>query len=128
MARRKSTTRRSSTSTRTTRGRRKSDAELRVEQFTWALLVVTFAITQVVPAGTLPNWFVPLAGAFIILGSGWYQYSRRWRVSPFTWIAGSVMALLTYYVWQVNPAANMLGAALLVFAGVILFGVMTGET
>ena len=129
MARRKSTTRRSSASTNTGYGgRRKSDDEARVERFTWAMLVLAFAVAQVLPDGSLPNWFIPISGAVILLGSGAYQYSRGWRVSPITWIGGVVELLLGYYVFRINPGVDMLGESLLVFVGVILFGLITGET
>lgn len=109
--------------------RRKGEAEARVERITWALLVLVFAIVQLLPgSAALPNYFVPLAGAFILLGSGAYQYSRRWRVSPVTWVGGAFMALFAYYALQVNPAQNFIGACLVVFFAVIIFGVLTGET
>ena len=109
--------------------RRKSEAEARIERITWALLVLVFAIVQLLPnSGALPNFFVPFAGALILLGSGLYQYSRRWRVSPVTWIGGAFMALFTYYDLQINPATNFTGACLIVFFVVIIFGLITGET
>lgn len=122
--------RRRSRSTATeSRSRRKSEAEARVERITWALLVLVFAVVQLMPnPASLPNFFVPLAGAFILLGSGAYQYSRRWRVSPITWIGGAFMTLFAYYALQVNPAQNFTGACLVVFFAVIIFGLLTGET
>lgn len=111
------------------RSRRKSEAEARVERITWALLVLVFAIVQLVPSGSaLPSYFVTLAGAIILLGSAFYQYSRRWRVSPITWIAGSFMAFFAYYSFQVDRSRTFTGEALLVFFGVIIFGLITGET
>ncbi len=108
---------------------RKSSAEARVERITWALLVLVFAIVQLIPnAAALPNFFVPFAGALILLGSGLYQYARRWRVSPITWVGGAFMALFAYYALQVNPAQNFTGACLIVFFAVIVFGLITGET
>ena len=108
---------------------RKSEAEARIERITWALLVLVFAIVQLLPnSSALPNFFVPFAGALILLGSGLYQYSRRWRVSPITWIGGAFMALFTYYNLQINSATNFTGACLIVFFVVIIFGLITGET
>lgn len=106
---------------------RKSENEARIERFTWAMLVLVFALVQLFPTA-VPIWFVPLAGAIILLGSGVYQYGQRWRVSPITWIAGVIMALLAYYNLQFNPARSFVGEALLIFFGVILFGLLTGET
>ena len=110
---------------------RKSETEARVERLTWALLVLSFAIFQLLMddgSRALPNWFVPASGATVLLGSGLYQYTRRWRVSPVTWIAGSVMLFFTLVNLYVNPGANFLGVALLVFVLVILFGLVTNET
>jgi Na+/melibiose symporter-like transporter len=107
---------------------RKSEAEARIERFTWFAMVLVFAVVYILPEGTLDNWVVPLAGAAILLGSGIYQYSRRWRVSPITWIAGTVMLLLAMINFSVNPDMNFLGLVLLTFAAVIGLGVLTGET
>jgi 4-amino-4-deoxy-L-arabinose transferase-like glycosyltransferase len=123
MARRQS---RNSRSRRAPRG--KSESERRVELMTWALLVLVFAILQIVPDGTAPYYFVPLAGAIILLGSGLYQYSRRWQVSPLTWLGGLGMAGLTWYGFQVSPGRDFTGESLIIFAAVIIFGVITGET
>ncbi len=121
--------RRSRTTSTDTRSRRKSEPEARVERITWALLVLVFAIVQLIPnQAALPNFFIPLAGALILLGSGAYQYSRRWRVSPITWVGGAFMLLFAYYALQVNPAQNFTGASLVVFFAVIIFGLLTGET
>jgi hypothetical protein len=132
MARRKerrstsSRNRESNTQSYSDRPRGKSEAEARIERLTWFFLVVIFAITQIVE--TIPPVVIPLAGAGILLGSGLFQYSRRWRVSPVTWVAGTLMAGLAYINLQVNPTRDFTGLALLVFAGVILFGLLTGET
>jgi hypothetical protein len=106
--------------------RGKSNSEARAERVTWALLVLVFAVTQLLPEGSFPNWMIPGAGAVVLLGSGIYQYSRRWRVSPVTWIGGVVMALLAFYSYQTG--FSYLGETLVVFAAVILVGVLTGET
>lgn len=121
MARRRTTT--------TTRTRGKSEREARVERLTWGGLVLAFALLQLMPStASFPNWLIPMVGAIILLGSGLYQYSQRWHVSPVTWIGGVLLAVFTFYNLQMNPAANFLGPSLLVFAAVILFGVITGET
>lgn len=108
---------------------RKSAAEARVERITWALLVLVFALVQLLPEGiTMPNFTVPFAGTLILLGSGLYQYSRHWRVGPVTWIGGAFMALFTYYNLQINPDVNFTGECLIVFFAVIILGLVTGET
>lgn len=112
--------------------KRKSNAEARVERITWFLLVVIFAVLQflpdISPNATIPNAIIPLSGAIVLLGSGVYQNARHWRVSPITWIAGTlllVFALLNFYLL---PGRSFLGESLIVFAVVILFGLFTGET
>lgn len=130
MARRRSSrSKNTSQSTRSGGGyRRKSEAEARVERFTWFLLVLVFAVLYILPEANVPYWVVPLSGAVILLGSGIYQYSRRWRVSPITWIAGTIMVLICMINLYVNPNHDFSGFALLTFAAVIGFGVITGET
>lgn len=111
------------------RGRGKSESEARVERVTWAALVVIFAVLQLLPEETaIPNWAVPAAGALILFGSGIYQYTKRWRVGAMTWIGGTVMALLAFYSFEMNPFFETLPIALIVFAVVILVGVLTNET
>ncbi len=133
--RRRSTNRRRSASRRSdtgfTRGR-KSYAEIRVEHITWALMVGVFAVLYLSRdtefAASIPAWFAPVAGALILLGSGFYQYANRWRVSPATWVGGSLMLVAAYYSLYISPGRDVNGFALLVFAAVIGFGVLTGET
>ncbi len=111
------------------RGRRKTEAESRVERITWFLLVMIFGIIYFIQdTSDLPNWFVPVCGAVILLGSGVYQYSRGWRVSPITWMGGSLMLALGVYGFYMNSTINLLSIALIIFAGVIGFGILTGET
>lgn len=110
--------------------RRKSRDEERIERFTWFFLVIIFALTQISREGglTFPNFVTPFAGGIVLLGSGMYQYSRRWRVSPVTWLGGALligMAIINLYY---SPGSNFLGISLIVFAGVIVIGLLTGET
>lgn len=107
---------------------RKSEEEAKVERFTWFLLVLVFGVVYVLPEGNVPNWFVPLSGAIILLGSGVYQYFRRWRVSPVTWVAGTLMVMFTMINLTINPDQDFLGLSLIAFAVVIGFGAITGET
>ena len=110
---------------------RKSNAEAKVERFTWFLMVVVFAVLYFLDPQqeeNVSNFVIPLSGAIILLGSGIYQYSRRWRVSPVTWVAGTLMLLLALINLYVNPDQNFYGITLLTFAAVIGVGVLTGET
>lgn len=109
---------------------RKSKAEIRVERMTALLLVGVFALIYIADQQqiTLPRATVPFLGAVILLGSALYQYGQRWRVSPWTWIAGTVLLMLTIYNVSVDPAANFFGVSLLIFAAVLAVGLFTGET
>jgi hypothetical protein len=111
--------------------RKKSSAEARVERVTWGLLVLIFAVLYIASdnlVANLPNWLVPLAGAVILLGSGTYQYGRRWRVSPITWITGVIMAVLALLSFYVVPNRPFIIESLFVTLIVIVFGTFTGET
>lgn len=107
---------------------------MKVERITWFLLVLIFALISVaednlgVPESAIPNAFVPMSGAIILLGSGIYQYGRRWRVSPVTWIVGAILLIFGLLNLLVDPALDLSGLSLLSFAAVILFGLLTGET
>lgn len=107
----------------------KREREARIERTTWFLLVLVVAVIYFIPETTrLPNWVVPAAGAVILLGSGAVQYSRRMRVSPITWIGGAVMLFMALLALYFGFDADLLGFSLVVFALVIGFGVLTGET
>jgi hypothetical protein len=110
--------------------RNKSYAEERVERLTWFFLVLVIAGVQILQQGglSLPNWSIPFVGCVVLIGSGLYQNSKRWRVAPTTWLAGALLAALTLINLYVSPSSNFLGISLVVFAAVILMGLLTGET
>jgi len=115
------------------RRRRKSEAEQKVERITWFLLVLIFAALSIFQdnitnAQTIPNWVVPLSGSIVLLSSGMYQFTKNWRVSPITWIVGSVLLIFGMVNLLVDPTLDLTGFSLLAFAAVILFGLLTGET
>ncbi len=110
---------------------KKSAAELRVERLTWGLLVLIFAVLYILSdsaVNAVPNWVVPLAGAVVLLASGFYQYSRRWRVSPVTWIAGALMLMFAVLSFYIIPGRSFIVETLFATMIVILFGTFTGET
>ena len=111
-------------------GRGKSYAEERIERLTWFFLVLAIAGVQIVQQGglSLPNWVIPFSGCVVLIGSGMYQFSRRWRVAPTTWLAGALLGGMTLVNLYVSPNSNFLGISLVVFAAVILMGLLTGET
>lgn len=111
-------------------GRKKSAAEARIERQTWALLILVVALAALLPDAQfarLPLWFVPVAGAVILLGSAMIQYQRRWRVNPVTWIGGAVMLFFAIYTLAINPALDFLGPAIIVIIVVIGYSLLTGE-
>ncbi|MDX2137146.1 MAG: hypothetical protein SF123_03555 [Chloroflexota bacterium] len=123
-------TRRNRDNDRRSSGRRKSQGEANIELMTWAALVLVIGLGILSQENnfTLPNWFIPGAGAVVLLGSGVFQYSRGYRVSPITWLAGMVLVLFLAYGMYVNPLQSFGGISLIVFFLVILFGVVTGDT
>lgn len=109
----------------------KSTREAQIERMTWFFLVLIFALVQLLSDNssvTLPGWFVPMAGSVVLLGSGIYQYSRRYRVSPVTWLGGALLLFFVILNLYANFDRSFVGESLLVFAGVILAGLLTGET
>lgn len=108
----------------------KSEAEARAERLTWFFLVLIFAALQLLDQNNIniQNWLIPLSGAIVLLGSGLYQYANRWRVSPTTWLAGALLFFLAVLNLYLNPDRSFLGESLVVFAAVILIGLLTGET
>jgi Na+/melibiose symporter-like transporter len=109
----------------------KSAAEARVERLTWGLLVLIFAVLYVLSDSALsqlPNFLVPLAGGVILIASGLYQYSRRWRVSPITWIAGVLMLVFAVLSFYILPDRSFIVETLIATLIVIIVGTFTGET
>jgi len=96
---------------------------------TWFLLVLVFAVLNLLNLETMGlNWVLPLAGAVILLGSGMLQYMRGWMVSPVTWLGGAALVGLMLFNLYLDPTRDFLGIALIIFAIVILIGLLTGET
>lgn len=109
-------------------GGRKTEEEARIERITWFLMVLVFGVIYFLPEGTIPNSFIPFSGGVILLGSGLYQYSKRWRVSPTTWIAGTGLLLAAIANFTAFPNMDFYGITLITFAAVIGIGLLTNET
>lgn len=109
---------------------RKSQAEARIERMTAILLVGVFAIIYIAEQRNIDvhNALVPFAGGVILFGSSLYQYGQKWRVSPWTWVSGTILLMLAIYNIVVDPSANFFGVSLLIFAIVLTVGLFTGET
>jgi hypothetical protein len=108
---------------------RKSKQELRVERITWFALVAIFIIANIVPEDTaIPNAVTPMAGGTVLLLSGIYQYSRKWRVNFTTWIAGTLMLVMGAYNIYSRPDLDLSFVVIILVAVVIAVGVFTNET
>ena len=120
--------------TSTTKSRRKSQAETRAERLTWVSLLLIFAFLSIIDdnfarqAELIPNSFVPLSGAIVLIGSGLFQFTNGWQVSPITWLIGIILLLLGVVNAIIDPTLDLTGLSLLAFSAVILSGVITGET
>ena len=108
---------------------RKSKQELRVERITWFGLVAIFIIANIVPEDTaIPNAVTPFAAGTVLFLSGIYQYSRKWRVSFITWIAGTLMLVMGAYNVANRPDLDLSFVVIILVAVVIAVGVLTNET
>ena len=108
---------------------RKSAGELRIERTTWFLLVAIFVFANLVPEDTaIPNAVTPFAGGMVLIISGIYQYSRKWRVNFTTWIAGTLMLVMAGYNVTTRPDLDLSFIVLILVAIVIAMGILTNET
>lgn len=82
----------------------KSEAELRVERMMWGALLILLGVSFLIP---LPNGVFPFFAALILLGSAYYQRSRGWEVSFWTWLFGGLFALAVF--------ADIIGATIGIF-------------
>jgi uncharacterized membrane protein YccC len=111
--------------------RTKSKAEVRFERYTWIALVAVFGALYTFPdlgAAPAANYLIPGIVAIIALGSGFLQYFRGWSTSPVLWIVGVLCGAIAFFVWNYNPAFNPAAIVLLMVAGVIVFGILSGDT
>ena len=108
---------------------RKSNQEMRVERITWFALVAIFIIANIVPDDTaIPNAVTPFAAGTVLIFSGIYQYSRKWRVNFTTWIAGTLMLVMAAYNVTNRPDLDLSFMVIILVAIVIAVGVITNET
>jgi uncharacterized membrane protein YjjP (DUF1212 family) len=108
---------------------RKSKQELRVERITWFALVAIFIVANLIPEDTaIPNGVTPLLGGIVLIFSGIYQYSHKWRVNFTTWIAGTLMLVMAFYNFTTRPDLNLSFMVIILVALVIAVGVFTNET
>jgi len=106
----------------------KTGREAKAERMTWFSMIMVFILVSFDSEGVVPPFMIPIALATILVLSGFYQYSKKWRVSPLLWIVAAVMGLIGGY-GAYDPSIPI-DPALVGFIGtlvVILFGVLTNE-
>ncbi len=107
------------------RRRERRQSERTVELVSFGLIIVLFAITLLYP-GINPST-IALVGGAILLGSAVFQWQRRWRVNPVTWIGGVIMLVAGFLGLQGQPMPLGIFLPLLVFGAVIVASFLTGE-
>ncbi len=69
----------------------KSEAERQVENMTLGAMLILLGVEFLL---NLPSGVFPLLAGAILLGSAFYQRSKGWGVSIFTWLFGGLFALV----------------------------------
>ena len=107
----------------------KSSAELRIERLTWFGLVAALIVDGILPEWlSLHNAFLPLFAGVVLIASGVYQYRQQWRVSFSTWVAGTLMLVMSGFGILERPDLDMSFVVIVLVAIVIAIGIFTGET
>ena len=107
----------------------KTAEEFRVERLTWFGLVGVLVIT-----GVLPDWLnlhrgiTPLVAGLILIISGILQYRRGWRVSFSTWVAGTLLLVMSGFGFVMRPDLDLSLAVIVIAVLVIATGVFTRES
>src|SRR5258706_2501111 len=116
----------SSSRPRRTRYRReRRNEERQIETLCFGLIIVLFAITLLfnVSAG-----MISLLGGAILTAGAVYQFQRRWRVNPMTWIGGVFLLVVGFMGLQ--KGGDIPGGWLVPIGGfalVIVASFLTGE-
>jgi heme O synthase-like polyprenyltransferase len=119
--------RRSSTTGSSRRRRERRNEERQVELASFGLVIVIFLVsflTTAISAAMLAF----LSGA-IFVGAAVYQWQRRWRVNPATWIGGAVLLLIGFMgISGKSPdVVNNWFTPLIILGIIILASFVTGE-
>jgi hypothetical protein len=105
--------------------RERRQEERTVEMVSFGAIIVLFIITLLYP---IPAATISLIGGGVLVGAAVYQWQRRWRVNPITWIGGAVM--LFAGLWGIQGGRGVPGNMFLpmgIFALVIIASFLTGE-
>ena len=71
---------------------------------------------------------LPLFAGVVLIASGVYQYRQQWRVSFSTWVAGTLMLVMSGFGILERPDLDMSFVVIVLVAIVIAIGIFTGET
>jgi hypothetical protein len=106
------------------RRRERKNEERQIELASFGLIIVLFAITLLYPMSPATVAFI---GGGILTGAAVYQWQRRWRVNPMTWIGGIVLLIVGLFGLQGRGVPYGMLLPLAVFGLVILASFVTGE-
>ncbi len=107
------------------RRRERRQEERTVELVSFGLIIVLFAITLLYPG--INTATIALIGGAVLLASAVFQWQRRWRVNPMTWIGGAVMLIVGLLALQGYPMPLGIFLPMLVFGAVIIASFLSGE-
>jgi len=106
--------------------------ERQIEIITLGLVMLVFMIPLVFPNTNLDGTdgmtpVVLMLGGIILLAGAFFQVQRRFFVNPLTWLGGAAMLAFGFYEFQ--SRSEPLGPLLpiLLFGGVILGSLFTGQ-
>ncbi len=100
--------------------------ERSIEMASFGLVIVIFLISFLTTAIS-PAMLAFLSGA-IFVGAAIYQWQRRWRVNPATWIGGAVLLIIGFM--GISGQGQIIGGwitPLVILALIILASFVSGE-
>jgi hypothetical protein len=103
--------------------RERRGGERQVELVTFGLIIVLFLISLLFP---LRSEVIAFIGGGILTASALYQWQRRWRVNPMTWIGGIILLILGIFGVQGRMGFSIM-LPLAIFGFVLLASFLTGE-
>jgi hypothetical protein len=107
------------------RRRERRREERSVEMVSFGLIIVLFAVTLLYP--NISPATVSFIGGGILTGAAVFQWQRRWRVNPMTWIGGIVLLIAGVLGLQGREVPYGMLLPLAIFGLVILASFVTGE-
>jgi len=107
------------------RRRERRREERQVELASFGALIAVFMISLIVHLSAAT---IATIGGGILVGAAVFQWQRRWRVNPVTWIGGAIM--LIGGIFGLQQHTDVPGGILFpmgIFALVIIASAVTGE-